>query len=61
MLASVPSSALKKAHVEGDMDSKYRFAAIDRRDFLRLGGAGLAGAALLGTAGGGFWRRQALP
>ena len=34
------------------MDSKYRFAAIDRRDFLRLGGAGLAGAALLGTAGG---------
>jgi N-acetylmuramoyl-L-alanine amidase len=52
MLASVTSSALKKAHVEGDMDSEYRLAAIDRRDFLRLGGAGLAGAALLGTAGG---------
>jgi hypothetical protein len=52
MLASVASSALKKAHLEGEMDSKYRFAAIDRRDFLRLGGAGLAGAALLGTAGG---------
>jgi hypothetical protein len=34
------------------MDSEYRFATIDRRDFLRLGGAGLAGAALLGTAGG---------
>jgi hypothetical protein len=34
------------------MDSEYRFASIDRRDFLRLGGAGLAGAALLGTAGG---------
>jgi hypothetical protein len=52
MLASVVTSALKKAHVEGDMDSEYRFAAIDRRDFLRVGGAGLAGAALLGTAGG---------
>ncbi len=52
MLASVATSALKKAHVEGDMDSEYRFAAMDRRDFLRLGGAGLAGAALLGTAGG---------
>jgi hypothetical protein len=38
--------------VEGDMDSEYRFATIDRRDFLRLGGAGLAGAVLLGTAGG---------
>ena len=34
------------------MDSEYRFAAMDRRNFLRLGGAGLAGAALLGTAGG---------
>ncbi len=34
------------------MESEYRFATIDRRDFLRLGGAGLAGAALLGTAGG---------
>ena len=27
--------------------------AVSRRDFLRLGGAGLAGAALLGTAGCG--------
>jgi hypothetical protein len=34
------------------MDSEYRFATMDRRDFLRLGGAGLAGAALLGRAGG---------
>ena len=34
------------------MDSEYRFATVDRRGFLRLGGAGLAGAALLGTAGG---------
>ena len=34
------------------MDSEYRFATMGRRDFLRLGGAGLAGAALLGTAGG---------
>src|SRR5215217_8720792 len=34
------------------MDSVYLFATIDRRDFLRLGGAGLAGAVLLGTAGG---------
>src|SRR5829696_10277611 len=34
------------------MHSEYRFATIDRRDFLRWGGAGLAGAALLGTAGG---------
>src|SRR5919202_3383777 len=34
------------------MDSEDRFATMDRRDFLRLGGAGLAGAVLLGTAGG---------
>src|SRR5829696_7945091 len=34
------------------MDSEYRFTSMDRRDFLRLGVAGLAGAALLGTAGG---------
>jgi hypothetical protein len=34
------------------MDSEYRFATMGRRDFLRWGGAGLAGAALLGTAGG---------
>src|SRR5919107_2455755 len=34
------------------MNSEYRFATMDRRDFLRLGGAGLAGAALLGRAGG---------
>lgn len=30
-----------------------RGAELSRRDFLRLGGAGLAGAALLGTAGCG--------
>ena len=48
----IATSALKKGQVEGDMDSEYRFATIGRRDFLRLGGAGLAGAALLGTAGG---------
>src|SRR5829696_1915397 len=59
MPASVATSALKKAHVEGDMDSEYRFAAMDRRDFLRLGGAGLAGAALLGTAGGRVLARTA--
>jgi hypothetical protein len=59
MLASVVTSALKKAHVEGDMDSEYRFAAMDRRDFLRVGGAGLAGAALLGTAGGRVLTRTA--
>ena len=35
----------------GDMDSEYRFTTMNRRDFLRLGGAGLAGATLLGTAG----------
>jgi hypothetical protein len=38
--------------MEGDMDSEDRFTTMDRRDFLRLGGAGFAGAALLGTAGG---------
>jgi hypothetical protein len=64
MRASMPTSALNKAHVEGDMDSEYRFAAMDRRDFLRLGGAGLAGAglagaALLGTAGGRVLARTA--
>ena len=34
------------------MYSEDRFTTMNRRDFLRLGGAGLAGAALLGTAGG---------
>ena len=53
------TSALKKAHVEGDMDSEYRFATLDRRDFLRLGGAVLAGAALLGTADGKVLARTA--
>jgi N-acetyl-anhydromuramyl-L-alanine amidase AmpD len=39
--------------MEGDMySSENRFKTITRRDFLRLGGAGLAGATLLGTAGG---------
>ena len=41
------------------MDSEYRFATMDRRDFLRLGGAGLAGAALLGTADGKVLARTA--
>ena len=34
------------------MYSEDRFTTMTRRDFLRLGGAGLAGATLLGTAGG---------
>ena len=34
-------------------DKKSLVRALSRRDFLRLGGAGLAGAALLGTAGCG--------
>jgi hypothetical protein len=34
------------------MHSEDRFTTMNRRDFLRLGGAGLAGATLLGTAGG---------
>ena len=33
------------------MCSEDRHIAMDRRDFLKLGGAGLAGAVLLGTAG----------
>ncbi len=32
------------------MDSEYRFTTMNRRDFLRLGVAGFAGATLLGTA-----------
>jgi N-acetylmuramoyl-L-alanine amidase len=43
--------------MEGDMHSEDRFKTITRRDFLRLGGAGLAGATLLGTAGGGVLAR----
>jgi N-acetyl-anhydromuramyl-L-alanine amidase AmpD len=38
--------------MEGDMYSEERFTTMNRRDFLRLGGAGLAGATLLVTAGG---------
>jgi N-acetylmuramoyl-L-alanine amidase len=38
--------------MEGDMYSEDRFTTMNRRDFLRLGGAGLAGATLFGTAGG---------
>jgi hypothetical protein len=38
--------------MEGDMYSRDRFTTMNRRDFLRLGGAGLAGTTLLGTAGG---------
>jgi hypothetical protein len=34
------------------MHSGDRFTTMNRRDFLRLGGAGLAGTTLLGTAGG---------
>jgi hypothetical protein len=41
------------------MNSEDRFATLDRRDFLRLGGAGLAGASLLGTAGGRVLARTA--
>src|SRR5215211_6580210 len=45
--------APKKAKREGDMYSENRFTTMNRRDFLRLGGAGLAGATLLlGAAGG---------
>jgi hypothetical protein len=38
--------------MEGDVRSEDRLTTMNRRDFLRLGGAGLAGATLLGTAGG---------
>jgi hypothetical protein len=38
--------------MEGYMHSEDRFTTMNRRDFLKLGGAGLAGASLLGTAGG---------
>src|SRR5215210_2427514 len=38
--------------MEGDMYSGDRFTTMNRLDFLRLGGAGLAGATLLGTVGG---------
>jgi N-acetylmuramoyl-L-alanine amidase len=34
------------------MGTEHPFGGMDRREFLRLGGAGLAGAVLLGTAGG---------
>src|SRR5215212_7431318 len=34
------------------MHAENRFTTMNRRDFLRLGGAGLAGATLLGTVGG---------
>src|SRR5215208_3202991 len=37
----------------GDMYSEDPFSTMDRRDFLRLSGAGLAGATLLGTVGAG--------
>jgi hypothetical protein len=38
--------------MEGNMHPENRLTTMNRRDFLRLGGAGLAGATLLGTAGG---------
>src|SRR5215212_2735227 len=41
----------ERAPTEGDMYSEDRFTTMNRRDFLRLGGAGIAGATLLGTAG----------
>src|SRR5918992_333072 len=44
--------ASEKGQREGNMHSENRFTTMNRRDFLRLGGAGLAGATLLGTAGG---------
>jgi hypothetical protein len=37
--------------MEGKMYPENRFTTMNRRDFLRLGGAGLAGATLLGTVG----------
>jgi N-acetyl-anhydromuramyl-L-alanine amidase AmpD len=42
----------ERAPTEGDMYSEDRFTTMNRRDFLRLGAAGIAGATLLGTAGG---------
>jgi hypothetical protein len=38
--------------MEGNMHSEDRFTTMNRREFLRLGGGGLAGATLLATAGG---------
>src|ERR687898_2041803 len=38
--------------MEGDMHPENRLTTMNRRDFLRLGGAGIAGPTLLGTAGG---------
>jgi N-acetylmuramoyl-L-alanine amidase len=48
----VSTEGPERAPMEGDMYSEDRFTTMNRRDFLRLGGAGLAGATLLGTAGG---------
>ncbi len=39
-------------NTEGKMCSENRFALMDRRDFLRIGGTGLAGAVLLAAAAG---------
>jgi N-acetylmuramoyl-L-alanine amidase len=38
--------------MEGKMYPENRFTTMNRLDFLRLGGAGIAGATLLGTVGG---------
>jgi N-acetylmuramoyl-L-alanine amidase len=38
--------------MEGEMYAEDRFTTMNRRDFLRLGGAGLAGATLIGAVGG---------
>jgi hypothetical protein len=43
------------------MYSGDRFTTMNRRDFLRLGGAGLAGATLLGTAGDGVLAQTESP
>jgi hypothetical protein len=47
--------------MEGNMHSEDRFTTMNRRDFLRLGGGGLAGATLLGTAGGRVLARTESP
>jgi hypothetical protein len=42
-------------------DAKHRARTITRRDFLKVGGTGLAGAALLGTAGCGGGQQGGAP
>jgi len=45
-------------HSVADGVAPFGESALSRRDFLKLGGAGLAGAALLGTTGCGGWGRS---